>query len=102
MSDMSKVRPLGDRVLVRREKPAEKIGLIHVPENAQEKTQRGVVLAVGPGRVLDSGRVVEMSVKKGDKIVFSRYAGQEGGGVWDRSTSDHLVLREDDILGIEE
>lgn len=100
--DLKTVRPLGDRVIVEREKPPEKIGLIHIPDSAQEKTQRGKVLAVGPGRLTESGMRIEPVVKKGDRVIFGRYAGDGVGGVWDRSTADQLVLREDDILGIDE
>lgn len=96
MDSEKKVRPLGDRVLVQREK-SEKMsaGGIHIPDSAQEKTTRGVVIATGPGKYLDSGRFVEVSVKTGDRVVFGRYSGQE-----DRSQQDVIILRDDDILGV--
>jgi chaperonin GroES len=96
MDETKKVRPLSDRIMVQREK-SEKLspGGIHIPDMAQEKTTIGVVLATGPGKRLDSGRFVEVSVKKGDRVIFGRYAGQE-----DRSQQDVIILRDDDILGV--
>jgi chaperonin GroES len=96
MDEQKKVRPLGDRVMVQREK-SEKIspGGIHIPDAAQEKTTIGIVIATGPGKFLDSGRFVEVSVKKGDRVLFGRYAGQE-----DRSQQDVIILRDDDIIGV--
>jgi chaperonin GroES len=99
---MKKIRPLGDRVLVERDKSDEKTpGGLHIPEAAREQMCRGVVLEVGPGRVSESGKRIEPSVKKGDKVVFGRYAGQEAGQRYEPS-SDRLLLREDDILGVVE
>jgi len=92
---MENVRPLGDRVLILRDKSEEKIGLIHVPDAAKEKTQTGLVLAAGPGKVNEHGQRIEPSVKKGDRVLFSKYAG-EGN----EKESDHVIVREDDILGV--
>lgn len=98
MSDEKVIRPLGDRVMVRRDKKEEKTpGGILIPDMAQEKTVSGIVIATGPGKFLDSGRFVEVSVKKGDHVLFGRYAGQE-----DRSQQDVVILRDDDIIGIYE
>lgn len=98
MDEQKKVRLLGDRVMVQREQ-VEKMsrGGIHIPDSAQEKSLQGTVIEAGPGKWLDSGRFVEVSVKKGDKVLFGRYAGQE-----DRSQQDIIILRDDDILGIVE
>lgn len=91
-----KIRLLGDRVMVRRDKAEKKTaGGIHIPDSAQEKSLQGEVIAVGNGKWLDSGRFVEVSVKKGDKVIFSRYAGQE-----DRSQQDVIILRDDEIAGV--
>ena len=90
-------RPLGDRVLVKRvEEESKTKGGIIIPDTAKEKPQEGKVVAVGKGRVLDDGKVQELAVKKGDKILFSKYAGTdikvEG--------EDHIIIREDDVLAI--
>jgi chaperonin GroES len=92
-----KVQPLHDRILVKRidEEQKTKGGII-IPDTAKEKPQEGKVVAVGKGRVLDDGKVQELAVKKGDKILFSKYAGTdikvEG--------EDHIIIREDDVLAI--
>lgn len=96
---MANIKPLQDRVLVKRIEAEEKTasGII-IPDTAKEKPQEGEVIAVGPGKVMDNGSRVELTVKKGDKILFSKYAGTEvkiGG-------SEYLIMREDDILGIVE
>lgn len=92
-----KIRPLGDRLVVRRLTEEERTagGLI-IPDTAKEKPQEGEVIAVGNGKVLDNGKVQPLDVKAGDKILFSKYAGTEvtiDGEEW-------LVVREDDILGV--
>ena len=91
-----KFRPLGDRVLVKRIKEDQTTasGII-IPDAAQEKTQTGTVIAVGPGNKNTSGAVVALDVKQGDTVYFGKYAGTE-------ATEDHLIIREDDILGIVE
>jgi chaperonin GroES len=92
-----KVRPLQDRVLVRRvaEEENTKGGII-IPDTAKEKPAEGEVIAVGNGKVDDKGKVRPVAVKKGDRILFGKYSGNEIkiDGV------DHLILREDDILGV--
>jgi len=92
-----KVRPLQDRVLVRRVAEEEKTkGGIIIPDSAKEKPAEGEVIAAGNGKVDDKGKVRPVSVKKGDRILFGKYSGNEIkiDGV------DHLILREDDVLGV--
>jgi chaperonin GroES len=92
-----KVQPLHDRILVKRldEEQKTKGGII-IPDTAKEKPQEGKVVAVGKGRVLDDGKVQELAVKKGDKILFSKYAGTEIKLEGD----EHIIIREDDVLAI--
>jgi len=91
-----KVRPLHDRVIVKRLEEDEKSkGGIIIPDTAKEKPQEGRVVAVGPGKHED-GKVVPLDVKAGDKILFGKYAGAE----IKLNGEEHLILREDDILGI--
>ncbi len=92
-----KVKPLHDRVLVQRLEEEEKTkGGIIIPDTAKEKPQQGRVIAVGPGRLNEKGERVPMSVKENDKVLFSKYAGNEIkiDGV------EYLIMREDDILAI--
>jgi len=94
-----KIRPLNDRVLVLRiEEEAKTSGGIIIPDTAKEKPQQGKVIAAGPGKVNDNGQRVSMDVKAGDRILFGKYAGNEIkiDGV------EHLIMREEDILGIVE
>jgi len=92
-----KFKPLGDRILVQRIESEEEVrGGIVIPDTAKEKPQEGMVVAVGDGRVLDSGDRIEMAVKAGDRVLFGKYGGTE-------TTIDnveYLILREDDVLGI--
>ena len=92
---MSKVnfKPLADRVLVEPEAAEEKTasGII-LPDTAKEKPQIGEVVAAGPGKVSDSGQLVKMTVKKGDKVLYGKYSGSEIDG------GDLLIMRESDIL----
>ena len=92
-----KVRPLQDRVLVRRVAEEEKTkGGIIIPDTAKEKPAEGEVVAVGNGKFDDDGKLRPLAVKKGDRILFGKYVGNEIkiDGV------EHLILREDDILGV--
>jgi chaperonin GroES len=91
------IRPLQDRVLVKRVEADEKTasGII-IPDTAKEKPQEGEVVAVGPGKRLDNGSIQEMGVKKGDKILFSKYGGTEVKV----DDEDYIIMREDDILGV--
>ena len=92
-----KIRPLHDRILVKRVDSEEKTkGGIIIPDTAQEKPQEGKVVAVGKGRILDGGEVQELTVKKGDKILFSKYSGTE----INLEGEEHLIVREDDILAV--
>ncbi len=92
-----KLKPLHDRVLVKRLEEEEKTkGGIIIPDTAKEKPVRGEIMAAGPGKLGDDGKRMEMSVKVGDKVMFNKYAGTEvkiGG-------EEHLVMREDDIVAI--
>ena len=92
-----KVTPLHDRILVKRIETAEQVrGGIIIPDTAKEKPMEGEVIAVGGGRVLEDGRVQELSVKAGQRILVGKYSGSEIKieGV------DHVILREDEVLGI--
>ena len=91
------IKPLSDRVLVLRIEEEEKTsGGIIIPDTAKEKPQEGKVIAVGPGKRDEDGKILRMAVKKGDRILFGKYSGNEIqiDGV------EHLIMREDDILGI--
>ena len=91
------IRPLQDRVLLKRVEAEETTATgIIIPDTAKEKPQEGEVVAVGPGKRLDNGSVQEMGLKKGDKILFSKY------GATDVKVDgeDYLIMREDDILGV--
>jgi chaperonin GroES len=94
---MMKVRPLHDRLVVRRieEKETAKGGII-IPDTAKEKPQEGSVLAVGNGKVLENGTKVAMDVKVGDKILFGKYSGTE----MKIEGEDVLILREDEVLAV--
>jgi chaperonin GroES len=97
MAGKPKVRPLGDRVLVKRFEDEEVMkGGIIIPDTAQEKPQRGEVVAVGKGRVNENGEVVPLEVKKGDKVLFGKYAGNEVT----IDDVEYLIMREDDVLAI--
>ncbi len=94
-----KVKPLQDRILVKRLEEEEKTkGGIIIPDAAKEKPQEGKVIAVGDGKTLDNGTKVKLSVKAGDKILFGKYSGTE----IKIDGEEHLILREDDVLGIVE
>jgi chaperonin GroES len=94
-----KIRPLQDRVIVRRLEEEELTeGGIIIPDTAKEKPMEGRVIAVGKGKVLEGGKVVPLDVKKGDRVLFSKYAGTEVK----LEGEEHLIMREDDILGIVE
>ena len=91
------IKPLQDRVIVKRlEEEAKTAGGIIIPDTAKEKPQQGKVLAVGPGKVMDNGTRVELTVKEGDLVLFGKYAGSEVTMDGD----ELLIMREDDILGI--
>ena len=95
--DAVKIKPLADRVLVQRVAEEEKTkGGIIIPDSAKEKPQEGKVIAVGDGKVLDSGTVVKNTVKAGDRILFGKYSGTE----IKLNGEEYLIMREEDILGI--
>ncbi|HXN14132.1 MAG TPA: co-chaperone GroES [Candidatus Acidoferrales bacterium] len=94
---MKGLRPLGDRILVKRVKEEERTkGGIIIPDTAKEKPQEGKIVAVGKGKRDDSGKLIPIEVKEGDKILFGKYSGSE----FKLEGEDLLILREDDILGI--
>jgi len=91
------IRPLGDRVIVKRMEELEQTkGGIIVPDTAKEKPQRGKVIAVGPGRVADDGKRIAPEVKKGNTVLFGKYSGTDIS----LDDEEYLILREDDILAI--
>ena len=91
------LKPLSDRVVVEPAAAEEKSsGGIILPDTAQEKPQQGTVVATGPGEVSDSGTLVEMSVKDGDKILYGKYSGTEVNV----AGTDYIIMRESDILAI--
>jgi chaperonin GroES len=92
-----KVRPLHDRILVKREEEGEeKVGGIIIPDTAKEKPQRGKVVAAGNGKVSDEGKRTPLDVKAGDRILFGKYSGSEVKIDGD----EYLILREEDVLAI--
>jgi chaperonin GroES len=92
-----KIRPLQDRVIVKRVAEEEKSkGGIIIPDTAKEKPQEGKVIAVGKGKVGDDGKVRPLDLKAGDRILFGKYSGTE----IKIDGEEHLILREDDILGV--
>ena len=94
-----KFRPLQDRILVKRVDSEEKTaGGIIIPNSAQEKPQEGLVVALGNGKRLDDGTLIEVDLKKGDRILFGKYSGSEVT----IDGEEHLILREDEILGVME
>lgn len=94
----TQIRPLGDRVVVKVIRQEKTAGGIVLPETAQEKPQLGEVIAVGPGRLDEKGSRMPMDVKKGDRILFAKYAGTEVK----LDGEEYLLLSEKDVLGIVE
>ena len=92
-----KLRPLQDRIIVKRIKEEEKTaGGIIIPDTAKEKPQEGKVIAAGKGKILENGKVSPTTVKKGDRVLFSKYAGTDVK----IDGEEHLIMREDDVLGV--
>ena len=92
-----KIKPMGDKILVLRVDQEKKTaGGIIIPDTAKEKPQEGKVIAAGPGKMGDDGKRTPLEIKKGDRVLFSKYAGTEIkiDGV------EHIFMREDDILGV--
>ncbi|MFP4522782.1 MAG: co-chaperone GroES [Fibrobacterota bacterium] len=94
-----KLKPLSDRVVVEALQAETKTaGGIIIPDNAQEKPQQGKIIAAGPGKASDSGEIVKMEVKKGDKVLYGKYSGTEVSV----DGKDYMIMRESDILAIVE
>jgi len=94
-----KIRPLQDRILVKRIDEEEKSkGGIIIPDTAKEKPSEGKVVACGKGKVSEDGKLQPLDVKKGDRVLFSKYSGTEVNIEGD----EHLIIREDDVLGVME
>jgi chaperonin GroES len=92
-----KMRPLHDRILVKRvEEEAKTKGGIIIPDTAKEKPQEAKVVAVGSGKVTDEGKLVALEVKKGDRVLFGKYSGSEV----QIDGEEHLIIREEDVLAI--
>ena len=92
-----KIRPLQDRIIVKRIEGDEvSPGGIIIPDSAKEKPQEGKIIAVGKGKIGEDGKLQPLDVKKGDKVLFSKYAGSEVNIDGD----EHLIIREDDVLGV--
>ena len=92
-----KIRPLQDRVIVKRVEEEEKTkGGIIIPDTAKEKPMEGKVIAVGKGKLMDDGKVHALDVKAGDSVLFGKYSGTEVK----IDGEEHLIMREDDILGV--
>lgn len=92
----SKIKPLQDRVIVKRIEENEQMrGGLYIPDTAKEKPQEGEVIAVGPGKV-ENGNKIELTVKVGDKVLFGKYSGTEVK----LDGEEYLIMREDDILGV--
>ena len=93
---MASIKPLGDRVLVKADAAEEVTSSgLYIPDTAKEKPQQGTVVAVGPGKV-ENGNKIEMTVKKGDKVLYGKYAGTEVS----LDGNEYLIMRESDIVGI--
>lgn len=92
-----KIRPLQDRILVKRvEEEETTAGGIIIPDTAKEKPMEGRVVAVGRGKLSEDGKLMPLDLKKGDRILFSKYAGTEVK----IEGEEHLIMREDDVLGV--
>jgi chaperonin GroES len=91
------LKPLGDRVIAKSTEREEVTkGGIVLPDSAKEKPQEGMVIAVGPGKLLDSGKMAEMDVKVGDKIIYSKYGGTEVKV----DGEEYIILRQEDVLAV--
>ena len=91
------VRPLEDRILIKPIDPETKTASgIYLPESAKEKPMQGKVVAIGPGKLLDNGERIQPSVKKGDTVVFGKYAGTEV----EIKNVKHMIIRESELLGV--
>lgn len=94
---MATIRPLNDRIIVRRVEEQEQMrGGLYIPDTAKEKPQEGEVIAVGNGKILNNGDRVAIDIKVGDKVLFGKYSGTEVK----LDGEEYLILREDDVLGV--
>ena len=92
-----KLAPLDDRVVIKQSEAEEKsAGGIILPDAAKEKPQRGKIIAVGPGKILDNGKRGEMNVKKGDEVLYAKYSGNE----IEIDGENYVILHEGDVLGV--
>lgn len=97
MNNMLKIRPLYDRIVVKRiDEPETSRNGIHIPDSAQEKSQEGQVMAVGRGKALQSGELTALDVKVGDRILFGKYSGSEVT----LDNTEYIIVREEEVLGI--
>jgi len=97
VSSKPKIKPLGNRALVKRlEEDEEQVGGIYIPDSAKEKPQKAEVIAAGPGQKDDDGKLVPLPVKAGDRVLLSKYGGTE----IKYEGEDYLLVREDDILAL--
>jgi chaperonin GroES len=96
----TRIRPLADRLIVKRveEQEQKSVGGIIIPDTAKEKPQEGKVVAVGRGKLNDDGKLIPLDVKAGDRILFGKYSGSE----IKIDGEEHLILREEDVLGVVE
>jgi len=95
-----KIKPLGDRIVVKPLEPEEKTkGGIVLPDTAKERPQEGKVVAIGKGKVTDEGKTISPEVKVGDRVLYGKYSGTE---ITTKDGEEYLILREDDILAIME
>ncbi len=95
---MSKFKPLGNRVLIQRAKAQTTKGGILLPDSAQEKPKEGEVIATGPGKIDEEGKLQQLHVKVGDRVLFSSYSGTEVNQAGD--DFQYLIMAEDDLLGV--
>ncbi len=96
---MATLHPLNDRLVVKAVSPESKTaGGIYLPDSAQEKPQEAEVVAVGPGKVLENGKVVPLEVKPGDRVIYAKYGGTE----IKLGADEYVILRQDDVLAIKE
>lgn len=89
------IKPLGNRVLIKRSKAPSTKGGILLPDSAQEKPKEGIVEAVGPGKRDDDGQLIKMNLKQGDHVLFSNYSGTEL-----KDNEEYIIISEDDVLGV--
>ena len=96
---MTKVKPLGNRILVKRAEPKASKGGILLPDSSKEKPKQGEVIAVGPGKIDESGRLEKMQIKVGDKVIFGSYAGTEVK-IPNHGDEGYIIMAEDEVLAI--